>query len=83
MTIFGTLYKYIILINKAILFSVVLLLAGNVAVQAQVVKKVKIEELATYIRNSDHPLIVNFWATWCAPCIQEIPYFQEEVKKYT
>ena len=28
------------------------------------------------------PVVINFWATYCVPCIKEIPYFQEVVKKY-
>jgi thiol-disulfide isomerase/thioredoxin len=74
---------YTILRNKFIPYLVfcVALLASTASF-AQTIKKVKIEELAEYIRKSDHPLVVNFWATWCAPCIEEIPYFQEEVKKH-
>lgn len=28
------------------------------------------------------PLLLNFWATWCAPCREEIPHFNELVTKY-
>jgi thiol-disulfide isomerase/thioredoxin len=48
----------------------------------QEVKKVKIAELQEYIQKSDHPLLVSFWATWCAPCVEEIPWLQEAVQKY-
>jgi thiol-disulfide isomerase/thioredoxin len=48
---------------------------------SQNIRKVKIEELGSYIQKSERPLVVNFWATWCAPCVAELPYFQEEVKK--
>ncbi|QOD61760.1 TlpA family protein disulfide reductase [Polaribacter haliotis] len=34
-------------------------------------------ELAQYLGK---PLVVNYWATWCRPCIKEFPYF-EKVKQ--
>ena len=56
------------------------LLAG--AASAQEIKAVKITDLEKTIVESKTPLIINFWATWCVPCVEEIPYFQEEVRKH-
>ncbi len=29
-----------------------------------------------------HPVVVNFWATWCGPCKQEMPWLEDLSKKY-
>ncbi len=29
------------------------------------------------IKNDGNVYVVNFWATWCAPCIKELPYFEK------
>jgi thiol-disulfide isomerase/thioredoxin len=49
---------------------------------SQEIKSVKIIDLEKTIRESKIPLIINFWATFCKPCVAEIPYFQQEVKKH-
>lgn len=28
------------------------------------------------------PLVVNYWATWCAPCLKEFPYFEEVKQRF-
>lgn len=58
------------------------LLLGCVNAFSQTVRKVKITELEQYIQQTDHPLVVSFWATWCQPCVEEIPWLQATIKKY-
>jgi thiol-disulfide isomerase/thioredoxin len=57
-----------------------LFLATNI--YSQQIKSVKVTELEKIIKESKKPLIVSFWATFCVPCLQEIPYFQEISEKY-
>lgn len=33
-------------------------------------------------KKSDTTYIVNFWATWCAPCVAELPGFESVNAKY-
>lgn len=32
--------------------------------------------------KNDTVYLINFWATWCAPCVKELPAIQEVEKKY-
>lgn len=44
---------------------------------------VDFEGLQPWLETSgDTTLVVNFWATWCAPCVQELPHFSQLEKEY-
>ena len=32
--------------------------------------------------HPDTTYVVNFWATWCKPCVKELPYFERLSKEY-
>lgn len=47
------------------------------------VEKVSLSELKKLLDNeSDELLLVNFWATWCGPCVIEYPEFVEIQRMY-
>ncbi|APY00981.1 TlpA disulfide reductase family protein [Lacinutrix venerupis] len=33
-------------------------------------------------KTEDKIYVVNFWATWCAPCVKELPYFEALNENY-
>jgi thiol-disulfide isomerase/thioredoxin len=39
--------------------------------------------LEPYLNKTDDKThVVNFWATWCAPCVKELPHFEALNKNY-
>lgn len=45
---------------------------------SQQVKLITIDQLQERIKTGkDSTYVVNFWATWCAPCIKELPHFEK------
>lgn len=53
-------------------------MVSSLALVAQSAETVKIDDLQKLIeQKSDKILVMNFWATWCAPCIKELPQFEQ------
>ena len=79
-------------VSKAILFTIALVLvlafvwtgcggptqSQNEAIQAPDFKLSLLNGGETYLSDfSGKPVMLNFWATWCPPCREEMPYLQQ------
>ncbi|PKP00720.1 MAG: alkyl hydroperoxide reductase [Bacteroidetes bacterium HGW-Bacteroidetes-9] len=68
---------------KPTAFVLFLLLLLTIPVMSQDVKVVDFKGLEPVLNlRNDTTYVVNFWATWCIPCIKELPYFQKIDSKY-
>lgn len=69
--------------NKFLLLLAVLLLSGPLARAQSAVRVVKLPALQQLLlRPTDTTYVVNFWATWCKPCIEELPHFEQLRARY-
>ncbi len=48
---------------------------GTAHAQVEIVTLARLEKVMS--SSKDTVYVINFWATWCKPCIEELPYFEE------
>ena len=51
--------------------------------EGNAVRVVNYDQIEPYLlKSNDTIYLVNFWATWCAPCIKELPAIETVEQKY-
>ncbi|HRP01186.1 MAG TPA: TlpA disulfide reductase family protein [Candidatus Kapabacteria bacterium] len=74
--------------KKCLILLVLLLVAGNLIAADKSLPSVTIKDMhgksfnTSSISNDGKPIVVNFWATWCKPCIQELANINDEYVKW-
>jgi thiol-disulfide isomerase/thioredoxin len=67
--------------NRIFLLIPVFFFAFNA--QSQEIPKMKITDIENYISSAkEEVLVINFWATFCKPCVAEIPAFIKVANQY-
>lgn len=64
------------------LLFILIISTGSLA-QSNKVKVIKVPEMVKLTKaEGDQVKVINYWATWCKPCIKELPYFVQAAKQY-
>jgi len=72
------------LINFSVIAALLSLLTSSFNGYGQNPEAVNIEGLKKIINTNDNRLyVVNLWATWCPPCVKELPAFEKTAGQFS
>lgn len=60
----------------------ILFIVLSFSLAAQNMKQLTYQELEKEILNEKQVVVLNFWATWCRPCVEELPEFEKLHAEY-
>jgi thiol-disulfide isomerase/thioredoxin len=66
---------------KKLLLALCILSCSSAGI-AQDIKAFSADQVIHYTSSKDTLYIINFWATWCAPCVHELPEFEALYHRY-
>ena len=70
--------RYFLLVCLLFLMSCKKETKENEVVERQEIEVVDFDGLQALLEKKNEKIyVVNFWATWCKPCIEELPFFEE------
>ena len=59
------------------------LLLASTCLAAQDIPYIKADQITRWkTTDTDTVFVLNFWATWCGPCVAELPNFEKLTQKY-
>lgn len=64
-------------LNLFLLISFIYLTPYNIQCQTKEIKLVSASQLKARVADTDTFFVVNFWATWCKPCVEELPELEK------
>lgn len=71
------------IVMKILKTSLILFFFGLILSAQSQIKVYDFEEFEPLLKqNNDTIYVINFWATWCIPCIKELPAFEQANSEY-
>jgi thiol-disulfide isomerase/thioredoxin len=68
------------MMKRLFIFSAIALLA--ITAQAQDITRIHLNDLRKLMHQDDAVYVINFWATWCHPCVEELPTIEKIADEY-